>query len=325
MAAPQSSLAGMDAAPARRPWTRVELVFAWTIFPVLLTAAIMSGIALIESGTEPFQATLTVLVPAIMLLVILARYFPYEERWNRSHGDAPVDTAHFFTFSAANVVTTPFMQFMGTLAAAGLTTFFGADLWPVQWPLLGQLALALVIGEFVQYWVHRLEHEWDFLWRFHATHHSAPRLYWLNAARFHFFDIVLNGLYVVPLVALGAPLEVFALWLLFTTLFGVFQHSNLKVRLGPLNYLFSMAELHRWHHSKQVIESNTNYGQNLAIWDVVFGTRFLPADREPPTDIGMTGLSAFPMTYLGQLASPLRWNAIKAASQPTGGTSLPLD
>ena len=27
------------------------------------------------------------------------------------------------------------------------------------------------------------------MWRVHAAHHSAPRLYWLNATRFHPFDL----------------------------------------------------------------------------------------------------------------------------------------
>jgi sterol desaturase/sphingolipid hydroxylase (fatty acid hydroxylase superfamily) len=72
-----------------------------------------------------------------------------------------------------------------------------------------------------------------------------------------------------------------------------------------------MAELHRWHHSQLVCESNTNYGQNLVLWDIVFGTRFLPADREPPKEIGIANLPGFPMTWWAQLWSPLRWAAIK--------------
>jgi sterol desaturase/sphingolipid hydroxylase (fatty acid hydroxylase superfamily) len=75
-----------------------------------------------------------------------------------------------------------------------------------------------------------------------------------------------------------------------------------------------MAELHRWHHSRTERESNTNYGSNLILWDIVFGTRFLPADREPPADIGIAGLSAFPMTWWQQLLSPFRWVSIKEAS-----------
>jgi sterol desaturase/sphingolipid hydroxylase (fatty acid hydroxylase superfamily) len=79
------------------------------------------------------------------------------------------------------------------------------------------------------------------------------------------------------------------------------------MRLGPLNWFFSMAELHRWHHSTLLEESNTNFGQNLIVWDIVFGTRFLPKDREPPEAIGIGDMPDFPMDYWGQLLSPVRW------------------
>jgi sterol desaturase/sphingolipid hydroxylase (fatty acid hydroxylase superfamily) len=75
-----------------------------------------------------------------------------------------------------------------------------------------------------------------------------------------------------------------------------------------------MAELHRWHHSRLLEESNTNFGQNLIVWDIVFGTRFLPKDRDPPSDIGIAGLPAFPMDYWGQLMSPFHWRRIHEQS-----------
>ena len=65
-----------------------------------------------------------------------------------------------------------------------------------------------------------------------------------------------------------------------------------------------MAELHRWHHSTLIEESNRNYGQNLIVWDVVFGTRFLPVGREPPADIGIPCMPGFPLTFWAHLASP---------------------
>jgi sterol desaturase/sphingolipid hydroxylase (fatty acid hydroxylase superfamily) len=90
----------------------------------------------------------------------------------------------------------------------------------------------------------------------------------------------------------------------------------MQIRIGPLNWVFSMAELHRWHHSRLERESNTNYGQNLILWDILFGTRFLPKDREPPADIGIAKLAAFPMTWWQQLISPLVWRRIKSESAP---------
>jgi sterol desaturase/sphingolipid hydroxylase (fatty acid hydroxylase superfamily) len=50
------------------------------------------------------------------------------------------------------------------------------------------------------------------------------------------------------------------------------------------------------------MESDTNFGNNLIIWDVLFGTRFLPADRE----VGPLGLNnrTYPASFLAQMKSP---------------------
>jgi sterol desaturase/sphingolipid hydroxylase (fatty acid hydroxylase superfamily) len=199
--------------------------------------------------------------------------------------------------------------------AVALASASGTGVWPGHWHWLVQLALAAVIVEFFQYWLHRFMHERDALWRFHATHHSAPRLYFLNAARFHPIDILLDtSIGLAPLVVLGAPAESLALFALFGAVLGYLQHSNLELRLGPLNYLFSMAELHRWHHSRSLRQANTNYGSNLSIWDLAFGTFFWPRDERPPEIIGIPNLEAFPQSYFAQLASPFRWRAIHEAS-----------
>jgi sterol desaturase/sphingolipid hydroxylase (fatty acid hydroxylase superfamily) len=183
--------------------------------------------------------------------------------------------------------------------------------------LVAQLALALVVAELPQYWLHRWQHEREALWRFHAVHHSAPRLYWLNAARFHPVDLfLLYAVGYVPLVALGCPELVIALFLLFDAVFGMLQHSNIDVRLGPLNYVFSMAEPHRWHHSRVLDEANSNYGSNLIVWDLVFGTFFLPSDRQAPGNIGIGDLPRFPSAYPAQLAAPFRWQSVKREAGP---------
>jgi sterol desaturase/sphingolipid hydroxylase (fatty acid hydroxylase superfamily) len=91
---------------------------------------------------------------------------------------------------------------------------------------------------------------------------------------------------------------------------GSIKHANILARIGPLNWVFSMAELHRWHHSPVVEEANHNYGGNLILWDVVFRTRYLPADRKPPSNVGLADVPdypRYPMDYLGRFLAPLRW------------------
>jgi sterol desaturase/sphingolipid hydroxylase (fatty acid hydroxylase superfamily) len=81
------------------------------------------------------------------------------------------------------------------------------------------------------------------------------------------------------------------------------------VRLGPLNWIFSMAEPHRWHHSRTLTEANSNYGSNLIVWDLVFGTFLLPPGA--PREIGIADLPRFPTGYLAHLATPFRWSAVR--------------
>jgi len=55
------------------------------------------------------------------------------------------------------------------------------------------------------------------------------------------------------------------------------SHANIDFRLGFLNYVFSMTELHRMHHSRQIRECDSNYGGTTIIWDILFNSRIQPA------------------------------------------------
>lgn len=322
----QQALESRSDLPSRIGWmARFEWILARTIFPLVLGAGVVWAMRRIESGIEPATAIVPPTIFAYVVIASLERLFYWNRSWLHSNGDLKVDIGHLLV---SGLLTTGLLEIpvrlMSIALAAGLAGWVGGTLWPTTASLWIQLPLALVFGEFFLYWIHRLTHEVDWLWRFHAMHHSAPRLYFLNAVRFHPVDIAFSSFSpMIPLIVLGADARLIALFGLVSAIHGLFQHANLVLVLGPLNWIFSMAELHRWHHSRLLEESNTNFGQNLIVWDIVFGTRFLPKDREPPSDIGIAGLPTFPMDYLGQLLSPLRWAAIKDASAARGaGPSL---
>ncbi len=284
--------------------------FAWTVFPLGLGTSIAAVIALMQRGVAPELAMFGTILTTYALVLSLERFLPLHESWKHSFGDVHVDVGHAIVSGGiTTALLRPLMLAFTVMVAGWLSPVISVPLWPGHWHLLAQLVLALVVGEFFLYWVHRWAHTIPFLWRFHAVHHSAPRLYGLNAARFHPVDLAIS--YYAPwlaLVLLGAGAPLLALFYLVSAVHGIFQHTNLPIRCGPLNWFFSMAELHRWHHSRVLGEASTNYGQNLIVWDVVFGTRFLPKDREPPEDIGLHNMPDFPMDYVGQVLSPLQWN-----------------
>ncbi len=295
------------------PLATLEWLIARASFPLVFGGAIYWAITRFQAGQDETIAIALPLFCAYVLVASLERILYHERTWLHSNGDLKVDIGHAIISGGLTLGLLDIPIRLASIAAGvWLAGQIGFAIWPGEWSLWAQLPLALVVGEFFMYWIHRLTHETPFLWRFHAVHHSAPRLYFLNAARFHPIDIALSNFApLIPLVILGADAKLIALFGLCSAVHGLFQHANIVLRLGPLNWIFSMAELHRWHHSPVIEESNTNYGQNLIVWDIVFGTRFLPSDREAPRKIGLNGLASFPMDYWGQLMSPFRWREIE--------------
>jgi len=275
----------------------------WLVFPAIAGGAFAAVLAL-EPRVGPAAAFLCAKTAAALAIIVAERLLPYRRDWNVSHGDLATDIVHFiFSGVGTTALVRLALQASGIALAGALSRGLGATLWPATWPLLAQLALAAMLAELMLYWLHRWQHEREALWRFHAVHHSAPRLYWLNGSRSHPFDLGLTYLVgYLPLIALGASEPVFMLLTLFEPVIGMLQHSNIAMRLGPLNYVFSVAEPHRWHHSRTPAEAKSNYGSNLLIWDLVFGTFLLPADRAP-TAVGVADPD-YPQTFAAQMIAP---------------------
>jgi len=285
------------------------------MFPVVFGGMMAAGAVLVQR-MPPGQVVVLLTVATAGLIVLLELVQPKHRSWSQPRDDVGADLILTFVGTTGPPELMKAL-FLGGLTSAGawISATVGLPLWPADWPLAAQVLLALVIAELGQYVVHRAAHETDLLWRLHSVHHSAERLYWLNAGRFHPLDTAAQyTLAGLPLMLLGISEQALALFLLFTGLHGLFQHANLDLRLGPLNWFFSMAELHRWHHSRTVVESNTNYGANLILWDVVFGTRFLPSDREPPEEIGIADMPGFPRRWWAMLLVPFRWQRTKRES-----------
>jgi sterol desaturase/sphingolipid hydroxylase (fatty acid hydroxylase superfamily) len=290
---------------------RARRILSVSIYPVVMGAAMAASMFGIERGWSPVLV-LAVVSPAIWVILIFGEHqLPHRPEWNVARGDLRTDLCHFVVnFKSPQLYLVLLSALLLPLSGV-LSQHWAIHLWPSGWPLLGQTALALVVAEFGQYWAHRLSHERDFLWRLHATHHSAERLYWVNAARDHPLGLfVLYGGSVVPLLLMGCNEKSLAMYFLFSVINGLFKHCNIDLRLGPLNWIFSMAELHRWHHSTNLEEARHNYGANLLLWDIVFGTRYAPPEPTPST-LGILEMPDFPKTYLCQLAVPFRWRSIR--------------
>jgi sterol desaturase/sphingolipid hydroxylase (fatty acid hydroxylase superfamily) len=164
-----------------------------------------------------------------------------------------------------------------------------------------QALLVILLGDFLIYWGHRLQHRVGFLWRFHSIHHSAEHLDWLAAHREHPVDSIYTIFLVnLPIFALGFPIEFLAWFAGFRGLWAVFIHSNVRLPIGPLRFLIGAPELHHWHHDRE--REAGNYANVSPVMDLLFGTYRCP-DHEPAS-VGVQ--EPMPKGYLGLLAYPFR-------------------
>jgi sterol desaturase/sphingolipid hydroxylase (fatty acid hydroxylase superfamily) len=226
----------------------------------------------------------------IVSLFFLESYMPHEQEWKHSDGQVLADLGH--TLSSKGTVQL-IILFSGLIGLSEyikpMTEPVSFGIWPRAWPLWIQVVMGVAIADLPLYWAHRLGHEWGLMWRFHSVHHSVQKLWIINTGRFHFMDSLIKIVVSMALLmALGAPMEVVQ-WLAAVTAFiGMLTHCNVEMRFGFLSWWFNTPELHRWHHSRKLKESNKNYCENVMIWDHVFGTYFREPARRPPANIGIS-------------------------------------
>lgn len=279
-------------------------VAQYAIYPMLMAGALTLLWALLALGAQLTWAPYLVVAAIGSCVVLAERVMPYREVWRPRLQDFAQDAAFLILVQMAM----PFALVWGaTLAivASAETSGLRFNVWPNDWPILAQLALKVIAGDFLRYWLHRAAHTWAPLWRLHEVHHHPEKLYTTNVFRFHPVEKGLQFLLdTAPFILLGIGPQALAYYFVFYSISGLFQHSNIDVRLGWLNYIVSGPEVHRWHHSRKIEESNNNYAHSFVVWDLVFGTYFRPRGASVTT-LGLLD-PAYPRGFFAQLRAPFR-------------------
>ncbi len=272
-------------------------------YPALMAGGYMLFILLTETGSPLlFSAYLSAGV-ATFGIILHETFVPARADWRPSWSDIANDGLFLAFVQVALPLVLRVLALMLVVWLARTEDAPLAGYWPDEAPVLAQVLIMVVIAEFFRYWIHRALHTVGPLWRLHAVHHASTKLYTINVGRFHPLDKTLQFLGdTLPFLLLGVSPEVFAAYFVLYAINGFYQHSNADVRLGPLNWFVAGPELHRWHHSADLAEAQSNYGNNLIVWDIVFGTRFLPR-RKAVGRIGI-GNPHWPHGFLAQMTAP---------------------
>ena len=187
-----------------------------------------------------------------------------------------------------------------------------------QLGFIAQVVLAVVIGEFVAYWKHRLLHT-RLLWPFHAAHHSSVEVDWWSNERVHPVESVINALLQIgTLMPLGfAPIAI-GLAVTIRQTYSAFTHANVRLSFGRLGWLFVSPHHHRWHHSDNPAMAGRNFANMLAVLDVLGGTWTVPKGQ--PESFGIRG-EKVAEGFVGQMVAPFVHVVRRRAWDPIVGSS----
>jgi len=164
---------------------------------------------------------------------------------------------------------------------------FNSGFEAINWPLRNIFSplLVLFIFDFFYYWHHRFQHMWKVLWAQHKLHHAEESLCCLTDQRHHWLEdsfrvftiTIPMGILISMTPVQGALI---ASGLAYWT---IFIHSNLRLPFGPFTALITGPQIHRIHHSRELIHQDKNLAAYFPIWDILFGTYHRPLPGEWPT------------------------------------------
>ena len=146
----------------------------------------------------------------------------------------------------------------------------------VEWPLMIQIPLSILLLDLIIYWQHRISHLWPMLWRFHKVHHADLDYDLTTGTRFHPVEIVFSMLVkLAAIIIIGPPVIAVLIFELILIGMAIFNHANARLPQfidKQIRKILVTPDMHRVHHSSIRDETDSNFGFNLSIWDKLFNT-----------------------------------------------------
>jgi len=236
--------------------------------------------------SEKFRLTFLIAVcGSLWLLESIMPLFNYsKQRWRR----AVPNMALTAILLSMNLV----LSFASAAAAAlAMQKQIGLLYWSAL-PLWSETLLGIAGLDLFAYFAHVLLHKSAFGWQFHRVHHSEPEVDVTTAFRQHPGETVWRiGWQLAAIVIFGVSLWVVIIYLMLSALNAQLEHANLNVpdKLDRLLRLFIVTpNMHKVHHSRAQIETDSNYANIFSIWDKLFGT-YTPAKNLHELRYGLDG------------------------------------
>ena len=181
---------------------------------------------------------------------------------------------------AIAVIDTVVLRLLFPAAAVGMAILVEKLQWGlfnlIELPGGIEIGLAILLLDLAIYAQHVMVHYVPLFWKFHRMHHADLDIDVTTGSRFHPVEIVFSMLIKFIIIALtGAHVIAVFMFEVILNSMAMFSHSNIKLPAWldkSLRVIFVTPDMHRVHHSALTLETNSNFGFNLSIWDRLFST-----------------------------------------------------
>lgn len=259
---------GRSIAGGTRPRSAKDAVF--DLLPPAFVAIVVAFWGLAPASLTHNDWSIIV-VTSLITAVILGLEWVHERHagWRMNRREFATDL--FYVVLGATVISWFSTRLAEDPLAAFKASFGITTQWAAQMPFVVQVAFAVFVIEFGQYWMHRLMHNWTPFWLTHAPHHHITQLNAAKGAVGNPIELFLISLSVLALFDLSLTAKFCAFSVM--TVVSTFAHANVRSD-PPLFYAFFFTTIrnHSLHHSTDYEATRCNYGNSLILLDRVFGT-----------------------------------------------------
>ena len=259
----------------------------------------LAAMGLLAHSEDAFDFTEWFLIGVIEVCILAAILIPIERRWPAERlpegeaGDsARIDITYTllhrlgaFAVFAFAVLQPVILDLKDALRTWGVPSIqLDAALGLTYAPFAAALVYLLVM-DFADYWIHRMQHRLRWWWALHALHHSQRRMTLWTDNRNHLLDDLIRDALLASLALLVgmAPAQFLGI-VVITRVWQSVEHANIGLAFPSwLCRIVVSPGFHRLHHAVGVGHEGRAGGVNFAVlfpvWDWIFGTADWSADR----------------------------------------------
>jgi sterol desaturase/sphingolipid hydroxylase (fatty acid hydroxylase superfamily) len=186
-------------------------------------------------------------------------------------------------FTVTTIVINFIFAFAITLTADWANRQHFGLLHLVNLPLWLFILLGLMILDLISaYWIHYIQHQVKWMWKFHLVHHTDTWVDTTTANRHHPGESVFRAAFTLLAVFVsGSPAWLVLLYQTLSAALSQFNHANMRFPKWldtAIGWVIVSPDMHKVHHHYTQPLTDSNYGNIFSIWDRLFGTYIKVAD-----------------------------------------------